>query len=151
MRVIARRTLLAYVASLAGKKDQPAVKAALDAWFHEVRQANWRNAAEVKNLYARASIISADRIVFDIKGNSYRLITAVDFEKSIVWIMSCHPGMRASAYAGPTSDHFHTLLPWVPALSCAQAGMTGERRHVVTPWPARRRSEAAARRWCREN
>ena len=86
MRVIARRTLHAYVASLAGKKDQAAVKAALDAWFHEVRRANWRNAAEVEELYARASIISADRIVFDIKGNSYRLITAVDFEKSIVWI-----------------------------------------------------------------
>lgn len=86
MRVIARRILRAYVASLAGKKDQPAVKAALDAWFHEVRRANWSNAAEVKDLYARASIISADRVVFDIKGNSHRLITAIDFEKSIVWI-----------------------------------------------------------------
>jgi mRNA interferase HigB len=33
-----------------------------------------------------ASIVSADRIVFNIKGNDYRLVVAVDFEKGIVWI-----------------------------------------------------------------
>jgi mRNA interferase HigB len=43
-------------------------------------------AADVKNSYATASIISADRIVFNIKGNDYRLVVAVDFEKGIVWI-----------------------------------------------------------------
>jgi mRNA interferase HigB len=42
--------------------------------------------ADVKRLYASASVVSADRIVFNIKGNDYRLVVAVDFEKSIVWI-----------------------------------------------------------------
>lgn len=42
--------------------------------------------ADVKRLYASASIVSADRIVFNIKGNDYRLVAAVDFEKGIVWI-----------------------------------------------------------------
>jgi mRNA interferase HigB len=42
--------------------------------------------ADVKRLYASASIVSADRIVFNIKGNDDRLVVAVDFEKSIVWI-----------------------------------------------------------------
>ena len=37
-------------------------------------------------LYASASIVSADRIVFNIKGNGYRLVVSVDFEKAIVWI-----------------------------------------------------------------
>ncbi|MQT11820.1 type II toxin-antitoxin system HigB family toxin [Segnochrobactrum spirostomi] len=86
MRVIARRTLREFVESLAGHKDQPAVKAALDAWFDEVSKANWANSAEVRRLYASASIVSAERIVFNIKGNSYRLVVSVDFEKSIVWI-----------------------------------------------------------------
>jgi mRNA interferase HigB len=36
--------------------------------------------------YATASIVSAERIVFNIKGNDYRLVVAVDFEKGIVWI-----------------------------------------------------------------
>lgn len=86
MRIIARRTLLQFVDSLAGQKDQPAVKAALDAWFDEVSKADWTSSADVKRLYATASIVSAERIVFNIKGNDYRLVVAVDFEKGIVWI-----------------------------------------------------------------
>jgi len=86
MRIIARRTLREFVESLAGHKDQPAVKAALDAWFDEAKKARWRNTADVKRSYATASIVTAERIVFNVKGNAYRLVVAVDFEKGIVWI-----------------------------------------------------------------
>jgi mRNA interferase HigB len=86
MRIIARRTLREFVDSLAGHKDRPAVKASLDAWFDEVRKARWRSGAEVKRSYATASIVTAERIVFNAKGNAYRLVVAVDFEKHIVWI-----------------------------------------------------------------
>ena len=86
MRIIARRTLREFVLSLAGHRDQPAVKAAVDAWFHEVRRAHWLDTADVKRSYGTASVINAERIVFNIKGNSYRLVVAVDFEKQIVWI-----------------------------------------------------------------
>ena len=86
MRVIARNTLHAFVASLVGHKDRQVVKAALDAWFHEVRRARWKNMADVKRRYATASIVTSDRAVFNIKGNSYRLVVAIDFEKSVVWI-----------------------------------------------------------------
>jgi len=86
MRIIARRTLRDFVKSLAGHKDQPAVKAALNAWFDEVKKARWTSTAEVKRSYATVSIVTAERIVFNVKGNAYRLVVAVDFEKSIVWI-----------------------------------------------------------------
>lgn len=86
MRIIARRTLRRFIDRRAGHKDQPALKAALDAWFDEVRKASWPNTAAVKRRYATASIVAADRIVFNIKGNSFRLVVAVDFEKGIVWI-----------------------------------------------------------------
>jgi len=86
MRIIARRTLRRFVESLAGRKDQQAVKAALDAWFDEVRRAHWRNMADVKRSYATASIVTAERAVFNIKGNSYRLVVAIDFERPMVWI-----------------------------------------------------------------
>ena len=62
------------------------MKAALDAWFDEVSKATWASSADVKKLYATASVVSAERIVFNIKGNDYRLVVAVDFEKGIVWI-----------------------------------------------------------------
>jgi mRNA interferase HigB len=86
MRVIARRTLRDFVESRAGHRDRGALKAALDAWFHEVRRAQWRKSAEVMSRYATASIVAADRVVFNIKVNSYRLVAAVDYEKGIVWI-----------------------------------------------------------------
>ena len=86
MRIIARRTLRQFVEARAGHKDQPVLKAALDAWFGEVNRAAWASSADVKRLYTSASIISADRLVFNVKGNDYRLVVAVDYEKAIVWI-----------------------------------------------------------------
>ena len=96
MRIIARRTLREFVEKRAGHKDQRALKAALDAWFDEAGKARWTSTADVKRFYATASIVSAERIVFNMvvrsarasppKGNDYRLVVAVDFEKGIVWI-----------------------------------------------------------------
>jgi mRNA interferase HigB len=86
MRSISRRTLRQFVESLSASKDRLAVKAALDAWFDEASRATWKNTADVKRRYATASIVSAERIVFNIKGNDYRLVVAVDFEKAIIWI-----------------------------------------------------------------
>src|SRR5258705_1161211 len=86
MRIIARRTLREFVDGRRGHKDHSALKAARDAWFDEVRKARWSGATDVKRSYGNASIISADRIVFNIKGNDYRLVVAADYDKGIVWI-----------------------------------------------------------------
>lgn len=86
MRVIARPILLRFVESLKGHEAQKAVKAALDAWFHEVRRAQWRNPAEVRRNHGSASIVGADRVVFNIKGNDYRMVTAIDYRRQIVFI-----------------------------------------------------------------
>ena len=68
MRVIARKTLWQFVDSLKGSKVQKAVKSAIEAWFHEVRCADWKSPAEVLNAYANASIVGPDRADFNIKG-----------------------------------------------------------------------------------
>lgn len=86
VRVIARRTLLYFVESIKGHEGQKAARAALEAWFHEAQRAGWRNSVEVKRSYATASILSADRVVFNIKGNDYRLVTAIDYRRQIVFI-----------------------------------------------------------------
>lgn len=75
-----------FVNKLEGHKDQHAVKATLDAWFHEVSRAEWKSSSEVKASYAHASIIGAERIVFNIRGNAYRLVVAVDYGRAIVFI-----------------------------------------------------------------
>jgi mRNA interferase HigB len=86
MRIIARRTLREFVEARRGYKDYIGLKGALDAWFDEVKKARWSSAADIRRSHATASIVSADRVVFNIKGNDYRLVVAIDFEKSIVWI-----------------------------------------------------------------
>ena len=86
MRIISRRTLRRFVEARRDSKDHAALKAALDAWFAEVKGARWKSSADVKRHYRHASIVGADRVVFNIKGNDYRLVVAVDYEKEIVWI-----------------------------------------------------------------
>ena len=86
VRVIARSTLREFVETLKGTKNYAPVKSSLDAWFHEVEAANWKNPAEVKAAYANASIIGNDRVVFNIKGNSFRLVVAVDYPRQVVFI-----------------------------------------------------------------
>ncbi len=86
MRIIARKTLRDFVESLRGSKDQKAVKSALDSWFHEVQGSEWHTPADVTASYANASIVGSDRVVFNIKGNAYRLVVAVDYQRQIVFI-----------------------------------------------------------------
>src|ERR1700687_2491488 len=86
MRVIARKTLRQFVNSLKGSKDQKAVKSALDAWFHEVLRVDWKSPADVLKAYANASIVGPDRVVFNIKGNDYRLVAAINYRHRIVFI-----------------------------------------------------------------
>ena len=86
MRIVARRTLRRFVASLSGRADQQAVETSLDSWYDLVRKTFWSNTSDVKRMFANASIVGAERVVFNIKGNSYRLVAAVDFERSTVWI-----------------------------------------------------------------
>jgi mRNA interferase HigB len=86
MRVIARKTLKRFIDSLKGSKDQKAVKSALDSWFQEARQADWKNPADVVKAYANASIVGSDRVVFNIQGNDYRLVVAIHYRLRIVFI-----------------------------------------------------------------
>lgn len=86
MRIIARKTLVTFVQSLDGHKDHQAVKSALDAWFAEVRRASWASSADVKRLYTTANIVTASRVVFNIRGNHYRLVVSINYAKQIVWI-----------------------------------------------------------------
>jgi mRNA interferase HigB len=89
VRVIARSTLNLFIQNRVEERLRSAVKGRLDAWYAEVSKANWRNSADIKRQYAAVSIVSAERVVFNIKGNDYRLVIAVDYQHQvalIVWI-----------------------------------------------------------------
>lgn len=86
MRIIARRTLVNYLESRRKHADHKALSQAVQSWFAEAKQAEWQNMADVKVKYGSASIVSSDRVVFNIKGNDYRLVAAIDFRHSIIFI-----------------------------------------------------------------
>jgi mRNA interferase HigB len=86
VRVIARSTLREFVESLKGTKGCAAAKSALDAWFQEARIAAWKSPADVKAAYTNASIVGGDRVVFNVKGNDYRLVIAIDYARQVVFI-----------------------------------------------------------------
>lgn len=84
--MIARGTLSQFVQNRVEKSRQAGVKH-LDAWYAEVSRATWKNSAEIKQKYRSASIVSAERVVFNIKGNEYRLVVAISYTLQIVLIV----------------------------------------------------------------
>lgn len=58
----------------------------LKTWYDTVLQSDWETPADVKKSYANASILKNGRIVFNIKGNSYRLVAKFNFNKQWVFI-----------------------------------------------------------------
>ena len=62
------------------------MKAHLDAWYAESAKAEWKTSAELKSQYSSASVITAERVVFNIKGNDYRLIVAINYHYGVILI-----------------------------------------------------------------
>ena len=58
----------------------------LKTWFDTAMNSNWKTPNEVKQTYANASILKESRIVFNIKGNTYRLVAKFNFEKQWIFI-----------------------------------------------------------------
>lgn len=80
MRIIAKRTILAFWEKHAGCEEQ------LKSWYAETKKSNWNSLNELKTDYPSASILKDNKIVFNIKGNKYRLIVKINFEFQICWI-----------------------------------------------------------------
>lgn len=80
MRVIARSTLEAFW-TIHAETKQP-----LLAWYDEAAAAKWATPQDIKNVYASASFVGSDRVVFNIKGGNYRLIAAVAYNYQAVYI-----------------------------------------------------------------
>ena len=80
MRVIALKTLRTFW-SQHGDAEQ-----ALLAWHDEVSQAKWKQPADIKAQYRSASILKNRRVMFNIKGNDYRLVVALAYNTGLVLV-----------------------------------------------------------------
>lgn len=80
MRVIAKKILRDFWEAHADSEQQ------LKSWYQETSKADWRNPNEIKREYPSASILNNNRVVFNIKGNNYRLIVKINYDYQIIWI-----------------------------------------------------------------
>ena len=75
MRIIAKSTLRNFW------NKHPDAEQPLQAWYHEAKKAEWNSFQEIKKQFGSASIVGNDRVVFNIKGNDYRLVVLILFRR----------------------------------------------------------------------
>ena len=80
VRIIARRALREFW------ERHPDAEQPLRAWYHDARKADWRLPADIKRVYANASIVAENRVVFNIHGNKYRLVVAINYPYRMCYI-----------------------------------------------------------------
>ncbi len=80
MRIIALKTLRLFW------EQHPDAQQVLQAWYRDAKRATWHKPADIKNVYRNASIVGNNRVVFNIRGNQYRLVVAANYTAGILYI-----------------------------------------------------------------
>jgi len=80
VRVIAKKILRDFWSKYPDCEQQ------LKSWYREAEDATWKSLNEIKIKYPSASILEGNRIVFNIKGNNYRLIVRINYHYQMLWI-----------------------------------------------------------------
>lgn len=80
MRVIALSALREFWAR------HPQAETALRVWYAEAGRADWKSPADIKAAHRNASFLANNRVVFNIKGNDYRLVAAVHYNRGMMFV-----------------------------------------------------------------
>jgi len=81
MRVVGRVVLNTF---LRDHPERANAKVSLETWHRVVKAARWQTPADVKSTYRHASVLKGGRVVFNIAGNSYRMVAMIDYQRGIV-------------------------------------------------------------------
>ena len=81
MNIIAKGTILYYI------YKYPDARTSLLTWYYEFSKLSVRHFNELKAVYGNSSIVANNRVIFNIKGNDYRLVVSVNFLKSAVYVV----------------------------------------------------------------
>ena len=80
MRIISRKKLREFW------ENHPDAHEPLQSWYTDTKRATWKSPVDIKKVYRTASILPNNRVVFNIKGNHYRLIVVVKYKYGRVYI-----------------------------------------------------------------
>ena len=87
VRIISRSALKGFERNRVEPRLRRVVGEQLDAWYAMASRAAWKNSAELKREKQTASIVSSERAVFNIRGNEFRLVVAVDYNAGVILIL----------------------------------------------------------------
>ncbi len=80
MHIITRQKLIACWT------EHPDAEDALKAWEKEAEHAHWKSPTDIKARYRSADFLPGNRVVFNIKGNHYRLVVKIQYPTGVVYI-----------------------------------------------------------------
>lgn len=80
MRIVTKRTIHVLA------ERYPLARKSLFDWFRVADGAEWTTPHDVKATFAKASIVNHERVVFNIHGNDFRLIVAIDYQRGILFV-----------------------------------------------------------------
>ena len=81
MKILVKKTILFYI------EKYPIAKTQLLIWYNEFTKLNFNNFNELKSVYGNASIVNNDRVVFNIKGNDFRLVVSINFVQTACYVI----------------------------------------------------------------
>ncbi len=81
MNIIAKGTILYYI------DKYPKAKTSLMTWYYEFSKMSFVNFNALKAMYGNASIVAGNRVIFNIKGNDYRLVVSVNFRQLAAYVI----------------------------------------------------------------
>lgn len=80
MRVISKRMLREFW------ELHPDCREQLKCWYNEAVKTDWKSPGDIRKDYPSASILKSNRVIFNIKGNSYRLVVRINYKYRLAWI-----------------------------------------------------------------
>jgi mRNA interferase HigB len=81
MKILVKKTILFYI------KKYPMAETPLLIWYNEFSKLKFSNFNELKKVYGNASIINHNRVVFNIKGNDFRLMVSINFSQTACYVI----------------------------------------------------------------
>ncbi|MBC8003977.1 MAG: type II toxin-antitoxin system HigB family toxin [Verrucomicrobia bacterium] len=81
MNILVKKTILFYI------KKYPIAQTQLLIWYNEFSKLEFRNFNELKSIYGNASIVNNNRVVFNIKGNAFRLVVSINFHRDACYVI----------------------------------------------------------------
>jgi mRNA interferase HigB len=81
MKILVKKTILYYIV------QYPIAKTQLLIWYNEFSKLEFHNFNQLKQVYGNASIVNTERVVFNIKGNDFRLVVSINFSQTACYVI----------------------------------------------------------------